>query len=516
MTSEPTKPERESKSLVDRDLIEISTYCEKHLDQVRNDVRTDVETEMYLSCERPSLDDKGFCDARSVLPYLNCMRKTLEGMLSDAAPRFSKARWLWMLRRVPDFVFEGKISTTRAYQSALADAVSGAFGSEKSDLPFKDSEGSTRFRLDGSALPRLLRFAELVRWLNQSHVLLRYSGKGVRFRFEQKSLLPSATPTKEEDNSIRKYDERAADWGSPFARVGTAITAKTEMSDGGFWIVYFSNPDWVMVPVHVNGKETKVKILKRFLPESVSLDGLSALNNDARLSGLSWWAPLAATALALSRGMFRIVTSNYNGFASLLRYGYVFMDLELFMEVMAEGWNLIVADVLRVIPNATLPQSPAELFANLIAVQPNLWPLSLGPIVRQAGDLVWIDLVACTAALDRSLEFPAITGAAGNARASHFEATTQQTINTTAWAPSPELAKKIGARIKKPDGQDLTDIDAIGEHGKTLLLVSCKSTIYSDRYDSGDYDSVRNIRTTIENAVEWWASIAEYLKENPK
>jgi hypothetical protein len=271
----------------------------------------------------------------------------------------------------------------------------------------------------------------------------------------------------------------------------------------------------VTVPVHVNGKETEIKVLKRFLPESVSLDGLSTLNNDARLIGLSWWAPSAATVLALSRGMFRIVTSNYNGFASVLRYGYVFIDVDFFVEVMAEGWDQIVADVLRIIPNATLPKSPPELLVDLTAVQPNLWPLSLGPIVRRSGNLIWIDLVACTAVLDRSLEFPAIAGAVGNARAAHFERTTQQTIDTTPWAPGSELAKKIGAKIKKPDGNELTDIDAIGEKGNALLLISCKSMIYSDRYDSGDYDSVRNIRTTVEEAVKWWSGIAAYLKEHP-
>jgi hypothetical protein len=259
----------------------------------------------------------------------------------------------------------------------------------------------------------------------------------------------------------------------------------------------------------------QLRVLKKFLPEIVSLDGLSKLNEDARLRGLTWWKPSATAALALSRGMYRIVASNYNGFASLLRYGYVFINHEYFLEIIAGAWEMICEDVLRVIPGATLPSSAADLFDALLAFQPTLWPLFPGPIVRRAGASVWIDVIACTAVLERSLEFPIIDGDAGNARADHFEGTTQQTINATPWAPGLEIAQMIGKNIKKADGTILTNLDALGENGLRLLLVSCKSMVYSGRYDSGHYVAVRNIRTTAEEAVKWWSQVADYLEQNP-
>jgi hypothetical protein len=516
MTTGGMEPEPTDNMVMDRDLAEISAYWDEHFPRIQKSVRQDVETELFLNCQRPQLDATRFCDAQAVLPYLTCMRQTIERMLAEAAVRFSKARWLWMLRRVPDPVFEGRVSTTRPYQASLAEAASGAFGSDNPERPFEDSERSIRFKLDGSSLPRLLGFAELVTWLNQSHVLWRYSGKGVRFRFEVGSALPAAAPTKDQDESIRRYDERFAKSAALFGTVGTAVSSEADMSDNGFLVAFFSDAEWVQVPVHVQGKNMELKVLMRFLPAMISLEGLAKLNEDARLDGLTWWNPSATAVLALSRGMFRIVVSQYNGFVSLLRYGYVFTDEGHFLEVIGGGWKMICEDVLRVIPGATLPNSPAELFDALVAFRPTLWPLSPGPIVRRAGASVWIDLIACTAVLERSFEFPIVDGDVGNARADHFEGTTQQTINATPWAPGPELAQMIGRDIKKADGTKLTDLDALGEKGLRLLLVSCKSMVYSVRYDSGDYLTVRNIRTTAEAAVKWWAEVADHLKEHPK
>lgn len=224
----------------------------------------------------------------------------------------------------------------------------------------------------------------------------------------------------------------------------------------------------------------------------------------------------AGAVLALSRSLFRVIDSNYNSFASLLRYGYLFIDQESFLGAIAQDWEAVCQDVLRGIPGARLPNLPTDLLDVLTTYQPTLWPLSHGPIIRRAGSSVWIDLIACTAVLESSLEFPIIDGDAGNARADHFEVTTRQMIDTTPWAPGPEVVQMIGKGIKREDGTILTDLDALGTNGLRLLLVSCKSMVYSGRYDSGDYLSVRNIRTTAEEGVRCWAEVAAYIRKHPK
>jgi hypothetical protein len=74
----------------------------------------------------------------------------------------------------------------------------------------------------------------------------------------------------------------------------------------------------------------------------------------------------------------------------------------------------------------------------------------------------------------------------------------------------------IGREVTKQDGTKLTDLDALAERESQLLLVSCKSMVYSGRYDSGEYVTVRNIRTTAEEAVRYWAEVTAYLKKHPK
>ena len=512
----PQEKDPADEIMVDPDFVAIDAYCDAHFLKIRKNVRQEVETELFLRCQQPVYDKKGFCDAQAVLPFLTGMRLAIEEMLSGDAKRFSKARWLWMLRRVPDRIFEGRLSTTHPYQAVLAETVSGCFGTTAADdHPFEDAEGSIRFKLDGSALPKLVRFVELIRWLNLSHVRLRYSGKGVRFRSEIGSVLPIPIPTEKEESAIRIYDERLAKSATLFGGIGTEVSSKITSVDG-FLVAFFSNPDWVRVPVYVQGEAMELKVLKRFLPEMISLSGLAKLNEDARLNGLTWWKHSAAAVLALARGLYRILATSANGIASLLRYGYLFIDEEHFLEVFNDAWTSICSDILRIIPTATPPKSAKELFETLTAFQPSLWPLFPGPVIRRAGNSVWIDIVACTVVLERSLEFPIVDGDMANARADHFEGTTQQTINATPWAPGPILAPLVAEDIKKVDGTSLTDIDAIGEKGSRLLLVSCKSTIQSIHYESGNYVAVRNIRTTAENATRYWAEIAAYLKKNPK
>ena len=60
-----------------------------------------------------------------------------------------------------------------------------------------------------------------------------------------------------------------------------------------------------------------------------------------------------------------------------------------------------------------------------------------------------------------------------------------------------------------------TDIDALGSLGSTLLLVSCKSLIYDADYDKGTYRVIRNAQSTVDEAVEYWRSIASDVRLNP-
>jgi hypothetical protein len=104
-------------------------------------------------------------------------------------------------------------------------------------------------------------------------------------------------------------------------------------------------------------------------------------------------------------------------------------------------------------------------------------------------------------------------GAAANARAATFERTTQAHIDLSNWAPLPKWLDYRG-RTLRIAGHDLTDVDAIGVDGNTILLVSCKSIVYSPQYDVGDFRIVRNVATVVNEAVAYWQGIVRLLREN--
>jgi hypothetical protein len=73
----------------------------------------------------------------------------------------------------------------------------------------------------------------------------------------------------------------------------------------------------------------------------------------------------------------------------------------------------------------------------------------------------------------------------------------------------------LRGRTLTHNGRNLTDIDAIGESGSALLLVSCKSVLYTDQYDVGDYASIRNMASDCRNYANAWRAKVEYLQKHP-
>jgi hypothetical protein len=66
-----------------------------------------------------------------------------------------------------------------------------------------------------------------------------------------------------------------------------------------------------------------------------------------------------------------------------------------------------------------------------------------------------------------------------------------------------------------PSGHALTDLDAVGEDGETVLIVSAKSVPYSALYDKGEYGEVRNRSTDAVAAESAWAQKMEVLRSAP-
>jgi hypothetical protein len=117
--------------------------------------------------------------------------------------------------------------------------------------------------------------------------------------------------------------------------------------------------------------------------------------------------------------------------------------------------------------------------------------------------------------LQEHAEFNTQGGAEGNLRGRDFERAVQAIIDLSSWAPPQDLRQNVGQAIRIAR-KDVTDLDAIGLKGKKLMLVSCKSRIYSGKFDQGDPQTIRATASVAKNALRTWLEVESILQANPK
>jgi hypothetical protein len=471
-----------------------------------------VETELRLHLVRPA---ERRLEAIEATQYLTKAHGIIEGILATLAQRYTKAQWLWMLRRLPVRVWQGDVSTTAPYRAALAEIITGVSGSSEERLPFVDENRATRFSLYEGDIRRALAFAEITRWLFGVQVKLRYAGKGASFVFKR-SCIPSTNVSSDIQKYVSLYDARiGSDTGNVLPRTGTVLTRPAPAAQGQILACYHMSPVWVPFELETasGSAQQRGRLLARFIPELIRIDQLADLNSDSRLSGHVWWSSETQRLLLLLAVLPAFFLTNRT-MMSFMQFGYVPVDLGHLEEGIANLMPVateLIGSLLRV---SVTPESAASTVEALTNIAGRTWPLQPGPAIRRIGRFAWIDVVAATAMLERALAFPKVDGPVANARADHFELTVQNIIDASAWKPSSVQ----GSRARNPlrrGGRDLTDIDAIGERQGVLLIVSCKSVLYTNAYDAGSYTSVRNARSIVEQEVVRWRSFGEDLLKHP-
>src|SRR5690606_14263715 len=101
---------------------------------------------------------------------------------------------------------------------------------------------------------------------------------------------------------------------------------------------------------------------------------------------------------------------------------------------------------------------------------------------------IMIDHANIKSRLEKVLRFPTLGGKVGNQRGAYFEDAIQSYIDTSNWKPSKKLKSVRQVHLnRQSDSTQITDIDAIGEYGDTLLIISCKAVISTVGQDIGEY-----------------------------
>jgi hypothetical protein len=199
---------------------------------------------------------------------------------------------------------------------------------------------------------------------------------------------------------------------------------------------------------------------------------------------------------------------------NIFNVGYFLTNNATFSKQIHNSVKHILCELKNSFKGVIFPETLEELFLLVEeCIYPNILPVTASSIIRREKDIIIIDLVAATRWLGLLLDLSTLTGNEANIRGVHFENTVQQIIDDTKWKPSENIRSYRRIQLRKRNGDYLTDIDAIGEKNDQLLIVSCKSIALSKGYDVGNYNTVRNARTTVEKAVEKWLKVKKYLKK---
>ncbi len=467
-----------------------------------------------------SYSDQGL-DVNELTAYLQRTRLITENKLKTYANVYSPLRWLWYIRRLPYEVFEGDIETTGPYDQILAEAVS-SFSKYKSK-DYLICDGQLQFELSPSVARRVLKFCGGVKYLSDLHSSLRLAGKGVISHSLNEFGLPEFSPTEEQTQTIARYDQRVAHRGSPFGTIGTLASIydtsahKKGFHDGdeNFLHISFVKPKFgpsIFGPLM--GEHTEVEVYTSYVPDLISFNALAQLNTDRRLMGIDWWPQDTPAILLLLSLAMPMMAHLHASFASVQQFGYLLIRKEAFFQQIDRFISPARKIVQDVLSYKAVPSTAQELLSILDNCKASLWPLRPRKPITILPTGIYLDLCSASVYLYRSLQFPNDTGEIANARSNHFELTTQELLDKSPWQPPDILRNYRGATLRY-NGKSITDIDAIGAKQDTLLIVSCKSIVKTMSYDTGDYREVRNIKSTLEKAAEYWLEIKKFFLKNP-
>jgi len=438
---------------------------------------------------------------------------------------YAGLRWLWLLRRLPEWVFEGDYSTTLGYDSTLAEAIAGQ-GAGRSRVQLLSGE-QRAYPLDATVVRRLARYCASVRILSQLHREYRWAGKGAAIEFVA-GQMPEHLPDETLRDSVYLYDERAEQGGG--GRMGTEVFSPTRSALDLREVLRTLEQDPLtklfrllrvqpareitvpMVGADLTDTDVPTALMRaRYMFIPIPLANLQTLI-DAAPAGQPIFDKSAAVLLFLLFASTAHVVDHRAGFVSAFQTGYLLFAEPVFRARFADAFAVVPSPIREILDAANV-RSAQEALDVLVAVAGNPWPLEAGPILYRDGEALAVDLVAASRRLSDAVVYPRAQGTIANVRSAHFELRVQAAVNASRYAPPAEVLVVRG-RTLKLRGRDITDLDAIARVDGSLVLLSCKSIIYSPEYDMGEYRAVRNAATTVRSAVEDWAEILVTLRAN--
>jgi|GEM_PF-5646042 len=461
---------------------------------------------------RPTVSDDGLIDPIDAQPYFKQCLESVENGLVKMAQRFSPVQWLWYLRHFPN-IHHIEDEGFENYCRTLATILS-ARSQRRDDSEQFDTQLS--FPLTQSIANHVLAFVAGIYDLGDLHIKYGAAAREIPFRFSAKRL-PDPVLTESKQKAGEIFDARQNIGISGLA--GT-IPSQSDLSEKSQLLVV----DKVYYPVAMPlpyfefcDLETPLIVPTYYLPTQMPLTHIANLYKLTDNGNEKWLSRDVFSLMLLAGLLLPISASALEHSINIAMYGYSVHERSDFVMDYWPIFDDLVSMIKNLFPGAELPVTPIQLLNDMERLETSTHPLLAGVIM---GDKKWIiiDHASVEDRLGKMLRFPNLGGGTGNQRGIHFEDAIQSYIDASTWKPSNELrAMRQVHLIRRGGGKNnqITDIDAIGESGDTLLIISCKAVIFSVGQDIGEYHALKNARLRLDEAVLKWQAVKAELLDSP-
>lgn len=459
------------------------------------------------------------------------IRLFVEDDVLNLAERHSPAAWLWYLRKLPLFFFDFEDSPASAYvTSDLAETMSAL--AQTHVLTDPESIKPFRYKMDPQVMLDLLRLCGKIHVLRKTHQRIRTAGKEVKFRYIPGDF-PVPFHTESQQRALCSYDQRSAR-GTLFAllatRTGTPIMAPGTDTDaivvpikdfaGSLAITKeaFDNYGESFSPsLRLNRTAEHVQVPTKFTLYEMSLPHLKLFSTEHLDAAAHTEAAELIILLRLARKM--IHDNPIYGVDQASQNGYILDEAELVLERLGSSIDELVGFAHQLIPAAQVPANAQDFLDDLEAMTGSSWPWVHGPVIRRGADSLLIDFYSAWKRLEHTLSFKKdVPAPLPKQRGTHFEDQVQRMIDVSPWGNVPKKLRELRKRkhLKRADGTALTDIDAIGVLGDTVLIVECKSWIETADVFLGTHSFASNAALKLEVEVKKCRNVENYLREHPR
>lgn len=445
--------------------------------------------------------------------YVRRCITVVERALQAECRRLSPAEWLWLLRRVPIELSAGSWPTNAGYRRTVAEVASQLVPGRR-HRSAAGAGGWSHVPLERN-VRRALRLVVAARFAAGLHATARWVGKGAAVEVDA-DRYPRLVEPPPNEAAVLEYDDRMRQDAPVLARLGTLVlTPGRHFPTSTRTIALCGRPGFV-VPVPVPRRRSGPGA---FVEGHFGFDRLDLGELVPLVEYLDDRTPEARETLgslvAVLRWAYELLDGGHRATVDLVRRGYVVGGRDHLRPDLDDVLRRLKADTADLQgAGVAFPDDAAGVERRLRSPRGRLFPLRPGPPVRTRGPDVYVDVAGATELLNHLLSYARATGEVGNRRGTHFEQKVQPVVDATKWAPDPALRPFVG-RWLRLNRKQVTNLDAVGRKGSTLLLVDAKSKAYTDELEEGAYGAVLNLCRDAERYAAAWQDKVARIRANP-